>query len=595
MSQTIQFTTQQLLALAQGLGSGSGSRLNISPQSQQLAEAETRINLSFTRGQITYPLPPQLSEPQQINTLRIDSVTYTNKIEWSRAWTRIYNDNYSSLVSRPQGPQPATIENIVNSQGVSLQRLVAAQPLPTASTGTAATLLSPTQVNTSLLQGSYIGAQGPAGAPGRPGPSVRSAALIDGVLTFTLTDDTVIPATGSVIGSPGPQGPQGIQGIVGPTGPAPNITIGTVSTTAVPEVTVTGSSPDYVLNFGLKQGAPGPTGPAANFTIGTVTSGASPAVTISGSAPNYTLNFTLQAGPPGPGSGDVSTLSLYANPSWITSLSAAKITGLSASSVGLGNVTNESKATMFSSPTFTGSVTIESVTTTGATGSGKIVFSNSPTFTGTVSGISAAMVGLGNVTNESKSTMLANAALTGVPTAPTAAGGTNTTQIATTAFVASAVTAASLPSGVILMWSGTIATIPAGFVLCDGNNSTPDLRDRFIVGATVDSLGQSRTNITSTFTKTGGTTDTTLVSHSHTATVSENNHTHTYTLPVWRGANGGNTSPAWGGGDRQDASNVVGTSSGAKTNLSVSISTEGSSAAYANLPPYFALAFIMKT
>lgn len=40
-----------------------------------------------------------------------------------------------------------------------------------------------------------------------------------------------------------------------------------------------------------------------------------------------------------------------------------------------------------------------------------------------------------------------------------------------------------LPSGVILMWSGSIATIPAGFGLCDGTNSTPDLRDRFVIGA----------------------------------------------------------------------------------------------------------------
>ena len=59
----------------------------------------------------------------------------------------------------------------------------------------------------------------------------------------------------------------------------------------------------------------------------------------------------------------------------------------------------------------------------------------SPTFTGTVSGVTATMVGLGNVTNESKATMLASPALTGVPTAPTAAANTNTTQVATTAYV----------------------------------------------------------------------------------------------------------------------------------------------------------------
>ena len=54
--------------------------------------------------------------------------------------------------------------------------------------------------------------------------------------------------------------------------------------------------------------------------------------------------------------------------------------------------------------------------------------------------LTASDVGLGNVTNESKATMFTNAALTGVPTAPTATAGTNTTQLATTAFVTTAIT-----------------------------------------------------------------------------------------------------------------------------------------------------------
>ncbi len=40
-----------------------------------------------------------------------------------------------------------------------------------------------------------------------------------------------------------------------------------------------------------------------------------------------------------------------------------------------------------------------------------------------------------------------------------------------------------MPSGAIVMWSGSISNIPSGWVLCDGNNGTPDLRDRFVVGA----------------------------------------------------------------------------------------------------------------
>jgi hypothetical protein len=78
----------------------------------------------------------------------------------------------------------------------------------------------------------------------------------------------------------------------------------------------------------------------------------------------------------------------------------------------------------------------------------------SPTFTGTVAGITKSMVGLGNVDNTADSAKpistaaqtaldlkapLASPALTGTPTAPTAAAGTNTTQVATTAFVGTAV------------------------------------------------------------------------------------------------------------------------------------------------------------
>ena len=46
-----------------------------------------------------------------------------------------------------------------------------------------------------------------------------------------------------------------------------------------------------------------------------------------------------------------------------------------------------------------------------------------------------------------------------------------------------AATGLGIPSGVIVMWSGSIANIPAGWALCDGTNGTPNLRDRFIVGA----------------------------------------------------------------------------------------------------------------
>lgn len=186
-------------------------------------------------------------------------------------------------------------------------------------------------------------------------------------------------------------------------------------------------------------------------------------------------------------------------------------------------------------------------------------------------------------------------ALTGTPTTPTAATGTNTTQVASTAFVQSAIGAAL--SGVIVMWSGTIATIPSGWVLCNGSNSTPDLRNRFIIGAHSDSAGVAYTTITGSNTQTGGSKDAITVSHSHTATstVTDPGHNHPPLSPAttfW-GNNATATSGSPGGGS-EAASLTTGNRTTGIT-VATSISTEGSSGTNANLPTYYALAFIMKT
>ena len=72
----------------------------------------------------------------------------------------------------------------------------------------------------------------------------------------------------------------------------------------------------------------------------------------------------------------------------------------------------------------------------------------------------------------------------------------------------------AVPQGFIGLWSGAANAIPTGWVLCNGANGTPDLRDRFVVGA---GSGYSVGN-------TGGSANATLVSHSHTV----NNHTHSF-------------------------------------------------------------------
>lgn len=132
-----------------------------------------------------------------------------------------------------------------------------------------------------------------------------------------------------------------------------------------------------------------------------------------------------------------------------------------------------------------------------------------------------------------------------------------------------------VPTGTILLWSGSLGSIPSGYVLCDGTNSTPDLRDRFIVGA----------GSTYAVGATGGTADAIVVSHTHAIT----DPGHLHTIPV--------TGPdVFGGGPyNYNADFGVGTSNTSTATTSISINTAGTSGTNQNLPPYYALAYIMKT
>ena len=150
-------------------------------------------------------------------------------------------------------------------------------------------------------------------------------------------------------------------------------------------------------------------------------------------------------------------------------------------------------------------------------------------------------------------------------------------------------------TGMIMMWSGTIATIPSGWVLCDGSNSTPDLRNRFIIGANADDGGAAKTAVTGSATQTGGSKDAIVVSHTHTATVTDPTHRH------YVGSTDSTAGFGSGVGNQefvQNAGSGIGPntySSYESTGISVSNSTTGSSGTNANLPPYYALAFIMKS
>ena len=104
----------------------------------------------------------------------------------------------------------------------------------------------------------------------------------------------------------------------------------------------------------------------------------------------------------------------------------------------------------------------------------------------------------------------------------------------------------AIPSGGIILWSGAADAIPSGFVLCDGNNSTPDLRNRFVVGA---GSGSSYS-----VDDTGGAASVTLAtanlpSHSHTVSGTTGNDSHSHTIQ---------SSSSIGGGTRVTSQNDTG-------------------------------------
>ena len=158
------------------------------------------------------------------------------------------------------------------------------------------------------------------------------------------------------------------------------------------------------------------------------------------------------------------------------------------------------------------------------------------------------------------------------------------------------ITVAQIPSqfttGMIMMFTGSSA--PSGWAFCDGNNGTPDLRNRFIVGA-----GSSYSSG-----DTGGANDVILSAvqmpnHAHYFTAS---HSHNHDFKGV-GANDHNDSTRRATVVRNDnlTNNNFTDSGGGDTgvqNATVTISgtthQQGGGAAHENRPPYYALSYIMK-
>jgi hypothetical protein len=170
----------------------------------------------------------------------------------------------------------------------------------------------------------------------------------------------------------------------------------------------------------------------------------------------------------------------------------------------------------------------------------------------------------------------ASPTFTGTPAAPTAASGTNTTQLATTAFVTAAlqavypvgsiyINATSSSNPVTLLGFGTWEAFGAGRMIV-GLNASDALFD--------------------TAEETGGSKDAIVVSHTHTATsaVTDSGHSHGYS-PVSNITGSGNEQVAVNSGTNKSISN---TTNNAVTGISVAttVASTGSSGTNANLPPY---------
>ena len=144
----------------------------------------------------------------------------------------------------------------------------------------------------------------------------------------------------------------------------------------------------------------------------------------------------------------------------------------------------------------------------------------------------------------------------------------------------------TLPVGCIIMFNGTVA--PNGWELCDGNGGRPDLRNKFIIGAGNNYSLSSQ----------GGYADTPIINHQHTfssSTSEDGAHTHSYNFRSGteradndedHSRNSGSSQYNTGGGGAH-AHSFSGTTDGASNSIN--------SGSGRNIPPYFALTYIIKT
>ncbi|SBS33277.1 hypothetical protein MSP8886_02701 [Marinomonas spartinae] len=172
--------------------------------------------------------------------------------------------------------------------------------------------------------------------------------------------------------------------------------------------------------------------------------------------------------------------------------------------------------------------------------------------------------------------------------------------------IAVAVNGSQIPKGAILMWSGDTTGIPTGYQLCDGTNGTPDLRNKFVYGASSQTEGTYPT---------GGSNTTTLNAqnipqlsgssqHTHGITITASPHSHPYTHATLDGettqwtsniASTGSGVGLWEDPTTINTSDTTVTVTGSIDDATVNISVGQSNPSPVNImPAYITLAFIQK-
>jgi microcystin-dependent protein len=152
-----------------------------------------------------------------------------------------------------------------------------------------------------------------------------------------------------------------------------------------------------------------------------------------------------------------------------------------------------------------------------------------------------------------------------------------------------------MPKGGIIMWSGSVETLPSGFALCNGQTvnevKTPDLRGRFVVGYDVAKVNSpaNATDLTENYGKVGNTGGSTSVRLTTTQIPDIK-----LTLPGQVGGdnNDMNNRTAFAGGDKSPAETAFNFDLDVQYRRNKSNTEYGQ--AHENRPPYFVLAFIIK-